>query len=211
MDHPQTSRVIAEDGGHPPPDTPAVEAHVLVRGDRREDLRPVGVRQAAGAAALIGRDLGPPDAARAFARMTGALWYDPLKAETYRLRGEMWATRSIVTGPVTGSLRGPLRIESGAVARWVVSDPAAGIERAISPGRLVALDRCVPGPPPADLLATVRHVADLGAEAGSAVAAREGWPWPGRLAARVRESLGAGDQGTSGTGYRGVSAGPGCP
>ena len=144
-------------------------------------------------AALVGRDLGPPDPVGAFVRVSGALWYYLLRAETYRRRGEIWAARWNLTGPVTGNLCALLRLESGATGRWQSSDAAAGIEGAISGERLAALDRCVPGLHPSGLLEAMHHVAGLATEVGQVVAVREGWPWPGRLAKRVVESLGRED------------------
>ncbi|MDQ3513158.1 MAG: aminoglycoside 6-adenylyltransferase, partial [Chloroflexota bacterium] len=127
------------------PNSPLSVGHMVLAVDQ-------GGQISAGAGALVGRDLGPPDPAGAFLRVSGALWYYLLRAETFRRRGEAWAARWNMTGPVTGNLCALLRLESGATARWRASDAAAGIERAISPERLAALDRCVPEPHPAGVL-----------------------------------------------------------
>ena len=69
------------------------------------------------------------------------------------------------------------------------SQAIANIETAISPNRLAQLNACRPGPGLAGVALALHHAAELCAQVCAEVSAREGWPWPARLADRVRPLL----------------------
>ncbi len=141
---------------------------------------------------LVGKSLAPPDLHATFDSVCGGLWYYLLRTYGATRRGEEWTARWNCTFTVTGNLCALLRIESGATARWVASDAAAGIERAISPARLAALHGCVPGPGMAGVVRALGAAARLGQASCGAIAAREGRAWPDKLAARVVTLYGEG-------------------
>lgn len=142
---------------------------------------------------LVGRWLGPPDAAATFESVCGDFWYYLLRADVRLRRGESWATRFDYNAIVLGNLLGLLRLEAGALGRWRAAGAAAGIERVLSPLRLPQLDACVPGPTDADLARALRRAARLGRQVCAAIAAREGWPWPEALAEKTLRVLRADD------------------
>ena len=136
-------------------------------------------------AALVGKSLAPPDLHEKFDDVCGGVWYYLLRAYGAVQRGKEWTARWNCTFTVTGNLCALLRIESGATARWVVSDAAAGIERAISPARLAALNECAPGPGMDGVVRALGAAARLGQESCAVIAAQKGWAWPDELAARI--------------------------
>jgi hypothetical protein len=140
-------------------------------------------------AALVGRSLAPRDVAETFASVAGNFWYYAHRTWSKFHRDSAWDVRWNVTFTLTGNLCALLRLESGATDRWAASDAAAGIEGAISTERLERLNRCIPGPDPASLLAAFREIVDLGSDACATIAARLGAAWPEELAAEMREWL----------------------
>lgn len=144
-----------------------------------------GGKLVAEVAALVGASLAPPHPQATFTQVCGDFWYYLLRAYAATRRGAEWTARWNCTAMVTGNLCALLRIESGATGRWRASDAAAGIEEAITPARLAALNACVPGPGMASVVRALGAAARLGQSVCAVVAAREVWAWPDELAARM--------------------------
>ncbi len=134
---------------------------------------------------LVGQPLSPPDLARAFEAVCGDFWYYLLRTLVKLRRGQTWAARFDFNFIITGNLHALLRIESGALERWRAQSAAVGIEQAVTPARLKQLDECIASEDSSLLIRAFVKAAELGSEVCEAIAARHGWPWPGRLAERT--------------------------
>ena len=139
--------------------------------------------------AKVGTSLGPDEIVAAFASVSGHLWYDVHRTWSKMQRESAWDVRWNITFVLTGNLCALLRLESGSTERWLASDAASGIERAISADRLARLNRCIPGPDETSLLPALREIVELGADACEVLAARHGVDWPSNLAATMRALL----------------------
>jgi hypothetical protein len=105
-------------------------------------------------------------------------------------RGDEWAARYEFTMIVTGLLHALLRLEMGAVARWRASEAAVGIEQALSPPRRAQLQTVIPATGMDGVRTALTAAIALGEDVCVQMHAAHGWPWPERLAARLREILG---------------------
>ncbi len=147
-------------------------------------------RLTAYASQLVGQSLAPQDLAATFTRISGDFWYYSVRVLGKMERGDEWAARYEFTVIVTGLLHALLRLEVGAVARWKASEAAVGIVQALSPQRRTQLQAVIP----ASEIEGVRAALGAAMALGEAVCAHlhdlHGWPWPERLAARLREILG---------------------
>lgn len=144
-------------------------------------------REAVGA--KVGASLDPDDVAAAFASVSGHFWYYVHRTWSKMQRESAWDVRWNITFVLTGNLCALLRLESGSTDRWMASDAASGIERAIPAERLEHLNRCVPGPNEASLLPALREIVDLGEDVCAVLAARHGIGWPADLATTMRQLL----------------------
>ena len=144
-----------------------------------------GGRLSASAAQLVGQSLAPPDAARAFEQLAGDFWYYLLRTYSKLRRGQVWAARYDFNFIIVGNLMALLRLEAGATTRFRATSAAVNIERDITPERLAQLDELIPGRDTEQLQETFLKAIRLGREVCAVLSAREGWPWPEELAARV--------------------------
>ena len=140
---------------------------------------------------LVGQSLAPPDMAATYERVCGDFWYYALRTLGKVKRGEEWAARYELTAIVTGLLHALLRFESGAVERWRAAESAVGIERAVSPRRLVQLDACIPGAGMDSIHRALLNAASFGRDVCADIATTRGWPWPEHMAAHVLAALNA--------------------
>jgi len=76
------------------------------------------------------------------------------------------------------------------VARWRASEAAVGIEQALSPQRRTQLQAVIPATGLEGIRAALRAAMALGEAVCVQIHAVHGWPWPDRLALRLREILG---------------------
>lgn len=159
------------------PNAPLSVEHMLLI-DRDGTLRPH-------VAAMIGRDLGPPDVPERFCLVAAGFWYYAIRTWNKLQRGATWSVRFDIDFIMHGNLMALLRMEAGKVERWTASDAAADIERDISPERLAALNACISTPDPESLAPSLARIIRLGAAASTAGAARYSLPWPDALAERM--------------------------
>ena len=137
------------------------------------------------AARLVGQSLGPFDAARAFEQVAGDFWYYLLRTYSKLRRGQDWAARYDFNFIIVGNLLALLRLEAGTTARLRAISAAVNIEHDITPERLAQLNELIPGRDADHLHQTFLQAMSLGRQVCAALSAREGWPWPEELAARV--------------------------
>lgn len=142
---------------------------------------------------LVGQSLAPLDLPSTFARACGGFWYYLLRAHGKLQRDSEWAARFEYNFLVTGLLHALLRLEAGAVGRWRAAESAVGLEAAISGERLIALNRCIPGPGRGDLHRAMANTGALGREVCAAIALTRGWAWPTALADRLQAILAIAD------------------
>lgn len=136
-------------------------------------------------ARIVGQPLGPADAHAAFEQVCGDFWYYALRTWAKLLRQQWLVAHHEYTAIVLGNLAALLRLEAGATERWRNSSAMLGIEQALAPARLAALERCFAGADPAELARAFGAATLLAQQVCGAIAARHGWPWPAALAARV--------------------------
>jgi hypothetical protein len=137
------------------------------------------------AARLVGQSLAPPDDARAFEQLAGDFWYYCLRTHAKFKRRQLWAARFDFNFIVVGNMLALLRLEAGATERLRGSSAAVGIEGALAPERLRALDALVPGQTCVSLVQSFRAAIRLGRDVCAQLSAARGWPWPAELATRV--------------------------
>jgi hypothetical protein len=140
---------------------------------------------------LVGRRDRPTDPSATFTDDCGDFWYFLLYVHCKLQRGEHWVARTVFHTEVLGHLLHLVRLEAGALDRWVGSNGGYAVEQAVSPARLAQLESCIPGPGRAGLQAALVKTAQVGAEVCPRVAAKYGTSWPELLAARVEAVLAA--------------------
>lgn len=136
---------------------------------------------------MVGRDRGPPDPAHRCHLAIAGFWYYAVRTWCKLQCGPSWGVRFDISFIMHGHLMAILRLEAGRTERWTASDAAAEIERDISPGRLEALNACIPTPEPASLAPALGRIVRLGAVASAGAAERFDQPWPEELAQRMIE------------------------
>lgn len=134
---------------------------------------------------IAGRSRQPEDVRAAFERVAGDFWYYLLYVHAKQRRGAHLTARSVFGSEVFAHLLNLLRLEAGATQRWRYSAAGTGLDGALSPARRAALDKCVPGPDPAEFERAMCETASLGRAVCAGIAARGGWPWTEELAGRV--------------------------
>lgn len=159
------------------PNAPLSVEHMLLV-DKAGTLRPH-------VAAMIGRDLGPPDVPHRFSFVVAGFWYYAIRTWNKLRRGPTWGVRFDIDFIMHGNVMALLRMEAGKTDRWTSSDAAADIERDISPERLAALNACIPTPDPESLAPSLARIIRLGAIASAGAAERYDRPWPEDLAQRM--------------------------
>lgn len=146
-----------------------------------------GGRLTASVQRLVGKSLGPVDLVDTFDRVSGSFWYYMLRTFSKLQRGQYWAVRFDLTFMVTGNLLALLRLEAGAIDRWLASDPAAGIEQVLTSERHTQLNLCIPSSSNEDLQRALLAAVRLGSEVCAMISERDGWSWPEELAQRLME------------------------
>lgn len=134
---------------------------------------------------MVGRGLGPSDPAHRTELVIAGFWYYAVRTWCKLQRGPSWGVRFDISFIMHGNLMAILRLEAGRTERWTASDAAAEIERDISPGRLEALNACIPTPDPASLAPALGRIVRLGAAASAGAAERFDQTWPEELARRM--------------------------
>ncbi len=159
------------------PNAPLSVDHMLMV-DKADTLRPH-------VAAMIGRNLGPPDVPHRFSLVVAGFWYYAIRTWNKLQRGPSWGVRFDIDFIMHGNLMALLRMEAGKIERWTAADAAADIEHDISPERLTALNACIPTPDPESLAPSLARIIRLGAVASAAGSERYHRPWPEALAERM--------------------------
>lgn len=134
---------------------------------------------------MVGRSLGPADAARAFEQVCGDFWYYILRTHVKMQRKQTWAAREGFNFTVTGNLLALLKLESGMTDRWQSTSSAENIERAITAKRLRQLNACIAGIEPDELRHALYAAAQLGVAVCQSTETQYGWPWPKELAEHI--------------------------
>jgi hypothetical protein len=134
---------------------------------------------------LVGKSLHPPDLAQTFESVCGDFWYYLLRTWAKLQRDQWWAAWYDFNAILLGNCMALLRLEAGATERWLSSGAAVGIERAVAPQRLAALDACLPQRSAESLEQAFRALARLGYDVSDNTARAHGWPWPHQLAERM--------------------------
>ncbi len=137
---------------------------------------------------IVNQPLAPPDLNQAFEQACGDLWYYLLRTDGKVQRGQLFAAWQDFHFVIIGALFSLLRIEAGAVERWRASNAANHIETALSPERLVQLQRCTAQPEATSLQAALLAAASLGFDVCQTTASRHGWEWPQELGEKILAS-----------------------
>ena len=124
-----------------------------------------------------------------FEQDCNSMWYFLHAAFCKLERGDQWYARISFHIAVLDHLIALLKLESGAVERWLASFPSSKLERALSPARLNQLDTCIPLPGAEALKQAMLNAAKLGYEVCEALALRHGWVWPREAAEEVIQML----------------------
>jgi hypothetical protein len=82
-----------------------------------------------------------------------------------------------------------LKLESGAVERWLASFPSWKLERTLSPTRLKELDTCIPPPGAEAFNQTMLNTAHLGRDVCETLATRHNWTWARAAAEEVIQMI----------------------
>jgi hypothetical protein len=131
---------------------------------------------------IIGKSLAPANLQLTFEQVCGDLWYYFLRTYIRLLRGDHWAARHDFNFIIVGNLIALMRMETGAVERWLGSGASQGIEKILSPERLTQLESCIPGTGVSNFLQTMVSAAMITAEVSESVANKNNWDWPKTLA-----------------------------
>ncbi|GHO71273.1 hypothetical protein KSC_101650 [Ktedonobacter sp. SOSP1-52] len=135
---------------------------------------------------LAKQDLHPSDLREAFEQTALSFWYYLLDSVCKLQRGDQWGTRQLFHVTVIPPLIRLLRLEGNAISRWYGYPTAQGIERALSPERLVQLNACLPDAASLKGMAdALKNTTQLASEVCSNVTTRYGYVWPQVLAKRV--------------------------
>lgn len=124
-----------------------------------------------------------------FEQNCNSMWYFLHSAFCKLERGDQWYARISFHIAVLDQLIALLKLESGAVERWLASFPSWKLERALSPTRLSQLNTCIPLPGAEALQQAMFNTAMLGREVCEALALQHGWVWPREAAEEVIQML----------------------
>ena len=132
------------------------------------------------AGSLLGRSQKLPDSQQesTFEQYCNRMWYFLHSAFCKLERGDQWYARISFHLAVLDSLIALLKLESGAVERWLASFPSWKLEGSLSPTRLAQLDACIPLPGAEELKRAMLNTALLGRDICDSLAARHNWTWP---------------------------------
>jgi hypothetical protein len=117
------------------------------------------------------------------------MWYFLHSAFCKLERGDEWYARITLHIAVLDSLIALLKLEAGAVERWLASFPEWKLERALSAQRLSQLNSCIPSAGANGLRQAMLTIAYLGREVCEHLAGQHGWSWPSSAAEAVIEML----------------------
>jgi lincosamide nucleotidyltransferase len=124
-----------------------------------------------------------------FEQHCNKMWYFLHSAFCKLERGDHWYARLSFHIAVLDELIALLKLESGAVQRWLASFPSWKLEQALSPRRLSQLNACIPSAGAEALKEAMRTTASLGREVCETLATQHGWTWPREAAEEVIEML----------------------
>ena len=143
------------------------------------------------AQSLIGQSQRlPGDQEKAvFEQNCNSMWYFLHSAFCKLERGDQWYARISFHIAVLDNLIALLKLESGAVERWLASFPSWKLERALSPARLNQLNACIPLPGAEALRQAMLNTAKLRQEVCEALALQHRWEWPREAAEEVIQML----------------------
>ncbi len=143
------------------------------------------------AQSLVGHSQRLPDVQEesTFEQYCNRMWYFLHSAFCKLERGDQWYARISLHLAVLDSLIALLKLESGAVERWLASFPSWKLERALSPTRLNRLNTCIPLPGAEALRQAMLNTAELGRDVCEALALQHGWAWPREAAEEVIQML----------------------
>lgn len=132
------------------------------------------------AGSLIGRSQKLLDTQQesTFEQYCNRMWYFLHSAFCKLERGDQWYARISFHLAVLDSLIALLKLESGAVERWLASFPSWKLERVLSPTRLEQLDTCIPLPGAEGLKQAMLNTALLGRDVCETLATQNKWSWP---------------------------------
>ena len=126
---------------------------------------------------------------KTFEQNCNSMWYFLHSAFCKLERGDQWYARISFHIAVLDQLIALLKLESGAVERWLASFPSWKLERALSPTRLRQLNTCIPSPGAEALRQAMLNAATLGRDVCEALALQHGWIWPREAAEEVIQML----------------------
>jgi Streptomycin adenylyltransferase len=139
---------------------------------------------------LADQNLRPSDLREAFEQTAQSFWYYLLDSVCKLQRGDQWGTRQLFHVTVVPPLIRLLRLEGDAISRWYGYPTTQGIERALSPERLVRLNACLADAASLKGMAdALKNTAQLASEVCSNVATQHDYAWPQILAKRVEMVL----------------------
>lgn len=124
-----------------------------------------------------------------FEQHCNSMWYFLHSAFCKLERGNQWYARISFHIAVLDSLIALLKLESGAVERWLASFPSSQLEQALSPMRLDQLNTCIPLQGAEALKQAMLNTAQFGYEVCEALALRYRWAWPREAAEEVFQML----------------------
>ena len=120
-----------------------------------------------------------------FEQRCDCMWYFLHSAFCKLERGDQWYARISFHMAVLDNLIALLKLESGAVERWLASFPSWKLERALPPTRLEQLNTCIPLPGAEGLKQAMLNTAYLGSDVCETLANQHHWTWPHTAAEEV--------------------------
>ena len=143
------------------------------------------------AQSLLGSSLQLPNMQEesTFEEYCNRMWYFLHSAFCKLERGDQWYARISFHMAVLDSLIALLKLESGAVERWLASFPSWKLERALSPTRLNQLDTCIPPPGAEAFKQAMLNTAYLGRDVCEMLATRHNWTWSRAAAEEVIQMI----------------------
>lgn len=124
-----------------------------------------------------------------FEQNCNSMWYFLHSAFCKLERGDQWYARISFHIAVLDQLIALLKLESGAVERWLASFPSWKLERALSQTRLSQLNTCIPLLGAEALQRAMLNAAILGRDVCETLALQHGWVWPREAAEEVIQML----------------------
>jgi hypothetical protein len=143
------------------------------------------------AQSLVGHSqrLPPSQEQSVFESHCNRMWYFLHSAFCKLERGDEWYARISLHIAVLDSLIALLKLEAGAVERWLASFPEWKLERVLSSTRLSQLNGCIPLASASELRQAMLKIAYLGRDVCENLAAQHGWSWPNKASEAVIEIL----------------------